>query len=284
MKGIILSADSTCDIGPELKEKYNVHYFHFHIQVGDKSFIDSLEISSEEIYKYWREDGILPKTAAITPFDYREYFEKWVKDGYEVIHLNLGSGLTSAYQNCCLIAEELGNIYPVDSQNLSTGTGQLVIKAGEMIKAGMQAVEIQKNLKDMVNKAHGSFLLDTLEFMIAGGRCSSVAAFGANLLSIKPCIEVRNQDGGRMGVGKKYRGTMEKALTKYVKDTLENRTDLDLTRVFITHSGSPDSDIELVKDEVRKYADFKEVHITKTNGTISCHCGPRTLGIGFMTI
>lgn len=282
-KKIILSADSTCDIGPELEKRFDVQMFHYHIQVGEDSFIDKIEIGPEELYSAWREKGILPKTAAITPADYYEYFEKWVKDGYEVIHINLGSALSSAYQNCCLVAEDLGHIYPVDSANLSAGSGQLVVKAGEMIEKGVPAEEIQKELTAMREKAHASFVLDTLEFMVAGGRCSAVAAFGANLLKLKLGIKVDNLGGGSMGVGKKYRGSIEKALADYVKDQLDGRDDLDLDRIFITHSGSPQSDIDLVRQEVAKYAKFNEVHETRASGTISSHCGPRTLGILYMT-
>lgn len=280
---IILSADCTCDIGDVLKQKFNVHYFYYYIQVGDESFIDALEISAEEIYAAWRERGILPKTAAIPPEDYSAYFKKWVEDGYEVIHLNLGSALSSSYQNCCIAAKELGHVYPVDSANLSTGLGLLVVKAGEMIQAGMPVQEIQKRLLEMREKSHACFVLDTLEFMAAGGRCSSVMAFGANLLKLKPEILVDNKNGAAMGVGKKYRGALEKALTEYVSDQLKDRDDLDLDRIFITHSGSPESDIELVQNEIAKYASFKETYVTKASGTISAHCGPRTLGILFMT-
>lgn len=280
---IILSADSTCDIGPELQKKYDVQYFHFHIQVGEKSYIDGVEIQPDDLYRAWREDGILPKTAAITPGEYHEFFEKWVADGYEVVHINLGSGISSAHQNCCITAEELGHVYPVDSASLSTGFGHLVIKAGEMIEAGMAAADIQAELVKLRPNTHASFVLDTLEFMRAGGRCSAVAAFGANLLNLKPSIMVNNQDGGKMGVGKKYRGNMERVLPEYVRDQLEGRDDLVLDRIFITHSGSPESDIELVRGEIKKYADFKDIYVTRASGTISAHCGPRTLGILFMT-
>ncbi len=280
---VILSADSTCDIGPQLKEAYDVQFFHYHIQVGDESYIDGVEITPEEIYSAWRERHILPKTAAITPEDYRSYFEGWVRDGYEVVHVNLGSGLSAAYQNCRLVAEELGGVFPVDSASLSTGSGHLVVMAGEMIRQGLSGAEIQKRLTALREKTHASFVLDTLEFMKAGGRCSAVAAFGANLLQLRPAIKVDNFNGGRMGVGKKYRGTMEKVLPEYVRDQLEGRKDLVLDRIFITHSGSPESDIELARREIARYASFAEVTPTQASGTISCHCGPRTLGVLFMT-
>lgn len=280
---IILSADSTCDIGPELEKKHNVQFFHYHIQVGDKSYIDKLEITPEELYSAWREKGLLPKTAAIAPGEYAEFFEKWVHEGYEVVHINLGSDISAAHHNCMLAAKELGRVYPVDSASLSTGSGHLVIKAAEMIEKGLGAKEIQQKLLEIRHKTQTCFVLDTLEFMAAGGRCSAVAAFGANLLKLKPSIRVDNQNGGRMSVGKKYRGNMEKVLVEYVRDLLENRTDLDLDRAFVSYSGGPQSDIDLMLAEIKKYIRFKEVHVTRASGTISSHCGPRTLALMLMT-
>jgi len=286
MRKIILSADSACDIPPELLERFNVHLFYFHIQLGGHSYIDTLEITPPEIYAAWREKGLLPQTAAISPGDYLEFFAEWVAAGYDVVHVNIGSTLSCSYQNCCLAASELGHIYPVDSANLSTGISHLVLKAGEMIEAGLEAGEIQERLHEMRPQVQASFLLDTLEFMAAGGRCSTLLAGAAALLKIKPCIEVKNQEGGRLVQSKKYRGSMDKALKTYVQDQLEVRDDLDLTTMFIAYSGgSPESesDVAMVKEEIAKYAAFKNVYAALAGCTISCHCGPRTLGLIYMT-
>ncbi len=279
---VILSADSTCDIGEALQQKYDVHFFNYHIQIGDKSYIDKLEISPEELYAAWREKGILPKTAAVAPMEYMAFFRQWVQEGCDVVHINLGRGLSSSYQNCMLAAQELGGVYPVDSASLSTGSGHLVVQAGEMIRQGITAEETQKNIIKMRDRVNASFVLDTLEFMAAGGRCSSVAAIGANLLRLKPSIKVDVHNGGKMGVAKKYRGNMEKVLTEYVRDQLAGRSDLMLERIFITHSGSPQEDIDHVKQEIAKHAAFEEIVVTKASGTISSHCGPRTLGVLYM--
>lgn len=279
---VILSADSTCDIGPELQSRYDVQFFNYHIQIGDESFIDRIEVSPAQLYAAWRERGILPKTAAITPAEYAEYFRKWVADGYEVVHVNLGSALSSAYQNCMLAAGELGHVYPVDSYSLSSGSGHLVVQAGEMVADGFSAAEIQEKIIAMRHRVRASFILDTLEFMAAGGRCSSVAAFGANLLKLKPCIAVDQNDAGRMSVGKKYRGTLEKALAEYVRDQLDGRGDLAGERIFITHSGAPAETLAMVAKEIPKYAEFREIVTTQASGTISSHCGPSTVGILYM--
>ncbi|MDL2253027.1 DegV family protein [Ruminococcaceae bacterium OttesenSCG-928-I18] len=281
-KKIILSADSACDIGPDLKERYQVNFFPFHILLDGKSYEDGVDISAEDIYAAYREKGILPKTAGITPAEYADYFRRWVQDGHEVIHINLGSALSSTHQNCKMAAEELGHVHVVDSASLSTGFGLLVVKGGEMIARGRPAGEIAAALAEGSARTNASFVLDTLEFMKAGGRCSAVAAFGANLLQLKPSIRVNNHSGGSMGVSKKYRGSIERVLPEYVRDQLADRDDLDLDRIFITHSGSPASDVELVRGEIAKYADFKEVIETRASATISSHCGPRTLGVLFM--
>lgn len=283
VKKVILSADSACDIGPILQERYDVKLFQFHILIGDKSYQDGIDIQPEDIYKLWREEGVLPKTAAITPAEYLDHFSRWTKQGYEVVHLNLGTGLTSSHQNAQVAAHKLGNVYPIDAASLSSGFGLLVVKAGELIQAGCSGVEVKRMIDAMHEKTHASFVLDTLEFMKAGGRCSAVTAFGANLLKLKVGIRVDNTKGGSMGVGKKYRGAMEKVLVEYVRDELKGREDLDLDRVFITHSGSPDSDIELAKKEVGKLANFKELFVTRASCSISSHCGPRTLGVLYMT-
>lgn len=279
---IILSADSTCDLDAELKERYHVNYFPLHIILEGKDYKDGVDITPEEIYQAYYDRKVLPKTAAVNVAEYIEHFQPWVENGYEVIHINLGSALSSAYQNACLAAEELGHVHVIDSCSLSTGTGLLVHDAGEMISQGMSAEEIADALRSRTEKCHASFILDTLTFLHAGGRCSSLAALGANVLKLKPCIEVSTADGS-MNVGKKYRGTLDKVLVKYVKDKLSAYPDIDTSLIFITHSGIPQEYIDLVKRAIEETTSFHEIHITKASCTISSHCGPNTLGILFET-
>lgn len=279
---IILSADSTCDLGEELKERYRVHFYPFHIILDGRDYQDNIDIRAQDIYKAWREKRVLPKTAAINAEEYRAYFRPWVQQGYDVIHLNLGGALSSAYQNCVLAARETGHVYPVDSCNLSTGISLLVIKAAEMIEEGLGAGEIAGRLENMKKNVHSSFILDTLEFMRAGGRCSAVAAFGASALGLKPCIEVQNADGS-MKVGKKYRGRLDKVLVSYVRDKLAQYPDIDDSRIFITHSGIPQEYVNKVRETVGSLMEFQECYVTQASCTISSHCGPNTLGILFMT-
>lgn len=279
---VILSADSTCDLGAQLIERYQVHIHPLHILLEGQQYEDG-EISPDALYEAWWQRRQLPKTSAVTPEEYAEYFRKWVSEGYEVVHVNLGSNLSSSYQNCCIAAQEVGHVYPIDSCNLSTGMGLLVIEAAERIAQGMEAQQIQQEVNALCPYAHASFVLDTLEFLHAGGRCSAVAMLGANLLKLKPCIQVDPAKNGAMGVGKKYRGTLEKALVQYATDQLSGRQDLKLDRVFITHSGISQERIDMVKKTVEKLAGFREILITRAGCTISAHCGPNTLGVLFMT-
>lgn len=280
---IILSADSTCDLDQELKERYNVQYFPLHIILNGKDYKDGIDITPEEVYEEYYKNKVLPKTSAVNVSEYIDHFRPWVEDGYEVIHVNLGHALSSSYQNCCIAAEELGHVHVVDSCNLSTGTGLIVVAAGKMIQEGLDAETIAERLRSRTYKCHASFVLDTLTFLHAGGRCSAVAALGANMLKLKPCIQVNNADGS-MVLGKKYRGALDKALIKYVKDELSRYSDINTDLLFITHSGIPQEYIDQVRETIDGIIQFKEIHVTKASCTISCHCGPNTLGILFETL
>ena len=281
---IILSADSTCDLGEELKARYDVHYYPFHIILEEQDYQDNVDITTQEIFDAYYARKVLPRTAAINMGEYVDYFKPWVDAGYDVIHLNLGGAISSAHKNCVLAANELGgHVYPIDSCSLSTGIALQVIEAGEMIRKGMSAPEIVQELQALIPKCHASFILDTLDFMRAGGRCSTVVAVGANLLGLKPCIEVDNADGS-MHVGKKYRGTLKKVLPQYVKDKLAQYPNIKKDHIFITYSSIDPEFVELVRSTIQETLEFREVHTTNASCTISSHCGPNTLGILFETL
>ena len=279
---IVLCADSTCDLGDELKARYNVHYFPFHVILDGKTYGDGVDLVPDQIYEVYKEKKVLPKTAAINTAEYMEFFKQFTDQGYEVIHVTLGSALSATYNNCRLAAEEMPGVYAIDSRSLSTGSGLAVLEAADRIAAGMPAAQIAQEVQELTSRCHASFVIDNLEFLYKGGRCSALAMLGANLLQLKPCIEVSNADGS-MDVGKKYRGSLDKALAQYVKDKLDGRRDLKTDRAFITHSGISQERIDMVKELVQQYADFKELYITRAGCTISSHCGPNTLGVLFMT-
>lgn len=280
---VILSADSTCDLGEELKARYDVQYYPFHIILDGKDYQDNVDIHIEDIFRAYYDRKALPRTAAINVEEYVEYFRPWVEQGFDVLHFCLGGALSSAQRNCVLAARELGgHVFPIDSCNLSTGISLQILEAGERIRAGMSAAEIAQAMKEIIPHCHASFILDTLEFMRAGGRCSTIVAVGANLLALKPCIEVDNSDGS-MHVGKKYRGNLKKVLPQYVRDKLTQYDRIKRDHLFITYSSIDPSYVELVRQAVLDVMDFKEIHVTTASCTIASHCGPNTLGILFET-
>ncbi|MBR2177412.1 MAG: DegV family protein [Clostridia bacterium] len=282
MSNIILTADSTCDLTPELKNKYQVSYIPLHIVLGEKSYEDGVNITPPEIYQNFEATGTLPKTAAVSTGEYLEVFRPVVERGDSVIHINLGSAISSSYQNACIAAEELGNVYVVDSCNLSTGSGHIVIESAKMIEQGMDAPEIAEKLRALTKKVHSSFVIDKLDYLRAGGRCSTLAVLGANLLRIKPSIFVSNADGS-MTVGKKYRGKLENVLIQYVDEQLSAYNNIRTDKIFITHAGIGEAYVKLVYDHLKSKDYFENIYITTASCTISSHCGPGTLGILFMT-
>lgn len=281
---VMLFADSSIDLTKELRDRYNIHTVPIHVVLDDKVYEDGVDITTEEIFEYYYKTKQLPKTAAININDIVEALRPYVEDGYEIVYISLGSSLSSSYRNSCLASEELGGkIYPVDSCSLSTGAGLLAIEAAERIAKGMSAKQVAEEVSALNQKNHASFVLDTLEFLRAGGRCSALAAFGANMLGLKPSIKVFNEQQGAMGVGKKYRGKFEKIVLDYIDDTLAQYDNIKTDRAFVTFSAM-DNDLEnKAYDYVVAKGIFKEVFITRASGTISSHCGPNTIGILFMT-
>ena len=284
---IVLSADTPCDIGEELKLRYAVSLYPLHIILDEKQYTDGLDITSAELYEAWWKYKLLPHTAAINPEEYQSYFQRFLDQGCDVIHISLGSGLSSSHANAVLAANLLkdkGNVYVIDSCSLSTGFGLLVCEAGERIKAGLTAEQIVNEVSALTQDTRASFVLDTLEFMRAGGRCSSITQIGAALMNLKPTILVRNDRQGSMVVGKKYMGKLAPSLMKYVDDQLKGRTDLILDRVFVTHSGMDDpTSIDRVVARIKELQPFREIFVTQASCTISSHCGPNTLGVLFLT-
>lgn len=280
MGKIKITCDSTCDLSAALYSQYNVHVVPLTIALGDELRLDSVNITADELFDYVNKSGQLPKTSAISIGEYLDVFGKYVSEGYTVIHINISSKLSSSHQNACLAAAELGNVHVIDSNNLSTGSGHLVLLAGAMAEAGVSAEEIVRILNEKKEKLDVSFVLQTLEFLHKGGRCSSLAAFGANALKLHPEIKVCN---GGMQVGKKYRGDMEKSILAYVHGRLDNRADVDTDRIFVTHSGVPQEILDKVVATVKELHPFREVLVTRAGCTISTHCGPACIGVLFFT-
>lgn len=279
MSKLIISSDSTCDLSQELIDRYQIKIIPMGVSLGDKLYRDGFDITPDDIYAHHAKTGQLPKTSAINMAECAEYFAELTKDGSAVIHFTISASLSATYNNARVAAEDFENVYVVDSQNLSTGNGLLVIAAAEMAKRGFAAKEIVDKVRILASCVDASFIVDNLEYLAKGGRCSAVAAFGANLLQLKPCINVKN---GAMGVGKKYRGKFEKVLIGYVAERLADKDNIDLDRVFVTHAGCDPKVVEEVVEAVKNTLPFKEVFVTRAGCTVSSHCGANTLGVLFV--
>ena len=275
---IKITADSTCDLTPELIKEHDITITPLHVTCGEGAFLDGVDITPDELYEKIRAAGKLGATAAVNVQEYIDVFSAALKDHDAVVHFTISASMSACYQNACLAAEELGNVYVVDSKNLSTGIGHLVLDACEMAEQGVDPAEIKRVLDARREKLDVSFVVDTLEYLRKGGRCTALAAMGANLLKLHPCIFVKD---GAMGVGKKYRGKLSECLAAYVKDRLADPDTVDPRRIFITDSGVSEDIRAAVEEEVRALVPFEEIIHTRAGCTVSCHCGPGTLGILF---
>lgn len=278
MPKIQITCDSTCDLSPELYERYHIAVIPMCVSLGDRLCRDGVDVEPGELFAYVEACGKLPTTSAISAGEYEDFFRPFVDDGYEVVHINLSSELSSSHQNACIAAQEVGNVFVVDSRSLSTGSGHLVILAAELASAGYGGAYIAKALNEMKDNLDVSFILQTLDYLHKGGRCSGLARFGANLMKLRPEIVMEN---GALHVGKMYRGSMEKSILDYVRGRLENTDHISYDRIFVTHSGVPREIVEKVIALVKELRPFEEVIETTAGSTISCHCGPNCLGVLF---
>ena len=278
MKIKILS-DSTCDLPQWLLEEKDITMMPLTVIKNDEAFLDCVTITPAEIFDHVEKGGNLCSTSAVSVGEYMDQFEALTGEYDGIVHISLGSGFSASYQNACLAAQEFENVFVVDSQNLSTGQGLVVLKACELAQQGLDGAQIKQQLDAFTGKVEASFVVDKLDYLVKGGRCSSAAALGANLLNLKPCIEVKN---GKMTVGKKYRGSYAKCLGSYVKERLSGREDLDSGILFVTKTEVSDEAYSTVMEAVGTYGSFETVYETTAGCTVSCHCGPGTLGILFV--
>lgn len=279
MSKIIISSDSTCDLSPELVAKHGISIIPLGVTLGTQVYRDGVDITPDEIYAHHDKTGELPKTTASNVGECIDYFTELTKDGDTIIHFTISSSMSSTYSNNCIAASEFDNVYIIDAMNLSTGSGLLVLAAAEMAESGMDAEDIVAKLEELRPCVDASFVIDNLEYLHKGGRCSAVAMLGANLLKLKPCIEVKE---GSMGVGKKYRGVYGKVLAEYVDERLADVDSIDTARVFVTHAGCSEEIVNAVVEQVKSKGIFDEVLTTRAGCTVSSHCGANTLGVLFI--
>ena len=279
---VCITYDSTCDLTPQLLERFQIRTVPLTIQSGERVFADDGQYTSAELYADYRRNGTLPKTAAVSPEEFKNFFLSILEEGYDIVHIDISSELSCTCQNAVLAAQELaeqGRVYVVDSRQLSTGGGLLALQGAKLRDSGMDAADVAEELRGLASCGDTSFVLDTLEYMWKGGRCSGVAALGANVLKLKPCLEMRE---GKLVVCKKYRGAMGKVYRQYITERLAGKTVVE-DHAFITHSGEVSEDtLRELTELVRELAPFKEVFITQAGCTVSSHCGPGTLGVLFL--
>ena len=278
MPKIKITCDSTCDLSPELTERYQIAVIPMCVSLGDRLCRDGVDVEPRELFAYVEETGKLPTTSAISVGEYADFFRTFVNEGYEVVHINLSSELSASHQNAGIAAQEVGQVSVVDSRSLSTGSGHLVILAAELASAGYDGAYIAKALDGMKGNLDVSFVLQTLDYLHKGGRCSGLARFGANVLKLRPEIVMEN---GTLHVGKMYRGSMEKSILDYVRGRLEKAETVCYDRIFVTHSGVPEEIVQKAIALVKELRPFEEVIETTAGSTISCHCGPNCLGVLF---
>ena len=271
---IAISLDSACDVSEDVKREYDFKIVPFGVTMGDRFFYDG-EVSTLEIFEYADSHKVLPKTNAVNEEAFKEHFTKILKDYDAIIHFDISSEMSSAYNNAVNAAKNFGNVYVIDSRTLSTGMALEAIYAKKLADKGVMIEEIVEKVKARIPSVQASFVIERLDYLYKGGRCSSLALFGANLLKLRPEIEVL---GGKMGSTAKFRGRMQDVVTKYCSSTLGKYNNPDKSVIFITHSMATPEMVEAAKAVVKEYG-FENVYETTAGCTVSSHCGKNTLGI-----
>ena len=276
---IKILSDSTCDLSADLLQEHNITLVPLTVIKDGKEYKDGVTITPAEIFAHVAAGGDLCSTSANSVGEYEDKFNEFSEKYDGILMINIGSGFSSCYQNACIAAADFENVKVVDSMNLSTGQGLVVLEACRLAKECTSLEELHEKVQAFAEKVEASFLVDKLDYLAKGGRCSAVAALGANLLNLKPCIEVKN---GKMGVVKKYRGKYEKCLATYVKERLAGREDIDRKTLFVTKTEVSDACYEAVMAAVAENGGFENTYETTAGCTVSCHCGPGTLGVLFV--
>lgn len=282
VKDIAITTDSTCDLPQRFIDENDITVVPLTVLLGDTVYRDGVDIKPDDVYSFVEKTGKLPKTSAVTPAEYFEVFKQLTNEGKKVVHIGFSSGLSSSFQNACVAASEFDNVFCVDSKTLCTAQGLLVLKACDYRAKGMDAKKIADRVTKLVPKVSATFVLDGLEYLHKGGRCSSVARFGANVLGIKPSIAVDNQTG-KLEVSKKYRGKTEIVYKQYIADRMNEIKRIQPDRVVIAESGGVSSQImAFAKGVIEGKDKFNQVIVADAGCTISSHCGPKTFAIFYI--
>ncbi len=275
---IKFTMDSVGDLSPALLEKYQIEVLPLTISLGDKAYLDRQEISPADIFRHVDAGGDLPKTSAVSVQQFHDLFARLSPLHEAVINVDTSPRISACYQNASIAAQDFPNVYVVDSGALSAGQALVAVAGAEAARQGMGVRAVLAYMRDYAAKVETSFILDRLDYLHKGGRCSGVAAFGANLLKIKPCIV---QTDGALVVGKKYRGSFTKALCDYARDRIAGREDIDLSRCYVAHPDAPQEALDALIAQLKELAPFREVEVIRASCTVASHCGPATVGVMF---
>ena len=273
-----ITADSTCDLSPELLRKYDIALAPLSVIIDGEVFHDGVDVTPRDVFRA-ADAGKSVRTAAVNAYEYKEFFGTQLRNCDQLVHICISSEFSTCYADACEAAAETGNVFVVDSRNLSTGSGLLALEGVEMAEKGMDGEAVAEALRGKTGLVDTSFVVRTIDYLRRGGRCSGLEALGAKMLHIRPSIVVRD---GKMHPGDKYRGRYEHYLKHYIQDALADDRRIDFRRVFITHSPSEEGLVRFAIDTVKSYGLFQEVLETMAGCTVCTHCGPDTLGIIFM--
>lgn len=279
MSNVKIFTDSTSDLTPEIIKSRNISIVPLYVNFDDKSYMDGVDITTKQLYEKVEEQGKLPKTSAASPGDFYKAFKPYIDKGDDIVFIGISSNLSSHLQNAFIASKEFpeGRIHIIDSLNLSSGIGLLVLKASDYAEQGLSASEISEKIKNIVPKIRTAFVIDTLEYLHKGGRCSGVENLVGSMLKLRPIVSVVE---GRMVPCQKVMGKRERALNTLLNNVLKIKDSIDPERIMVTHSISNDADF--LKDELRKNLEVKEIIETQAGCVISSHCGPNTIGILYL--
>ena len=281
MKEIVITTDSTCDLGEAILAERNIFQLPLSVTLGERTYRDGIDIVPADIFRYFEQTGDLPKTSAPSVGEYEEFFRSFTDSGKTVVHLNISAKASGSHSFALAAAKNIGkNVFVVDSHALSTGQGLLVLKACDLRDAGKSAREIADELVALRDKVNTSFIPDTLLYLYKGGRCSTMSYYGSKVLSIHPLIAMKD---GQLYPKRKYMGAMTRCLKKYIGDLAEEYPDYDPTRCFITHSNADAELVQSAKALVASMFRFDEVLETVAGSIITSHCGRNTIGVLFIS-
>lgn len=274
-----ITVESGADLSPELLARFNVISIPVYVIIGNKSYHDVSDISPNEMFNLVENSNLSATTSAPSEYDYYQTFSKIHEEGWDIVHVSTTGAASVCYQNALNAGKRVGNVWVVDSRNATSGVALLALQASEWAAQGMPAEKIYTDLSKLTPNVEFSCILDSLSYVLKGGRLGSLVAKGVEILQLKPCIELRN---GKLSLGRKYRGKLDSVIMQYVRDRLENRGDIDLKRIFVANSLVNKTLITNIVELVKSLQPFEEILVADIGCAISCHAGPNAIGVIFL--